>query len=90
MRQSESVQMKEMRLKKDGENKTIKRLLESLQVREKYYSILKVVHWLSFPIKYLDRFFFQLIKDEKQSRKQLITLSKKGYIYIIYQCLVHM
>ena len=45
MRQSESVQMKEARLKKDAKNKTIKCLLESPQVIEKY-NIFMVVHWL--------------------------------------------
>ena len=37
--------MKDVRLKKDAKNKTIKRLLESPQVREKY-NIFMVVHWL--------------------------------------------
>ena len=41
--------MKEARLKKDAKNKTIKHLLESPQVREKYnYLWLCIGYWLVF------------------------------------------
>ena len=54
-----------MRLKK-----AIKCLLKSPQMREKY-SIFKVVHCLSFPIKYLGCFFFAINwKRETENNKK--------------------
>ena len=56
--------MKEARLKKDGENKTIKNLLESPQMREKY-NLFIAVHWLLVVI--FDHTEYQNVRESDET-----------------------